>query len=107
MFDSSIRMMHYIKNSFQKNYVSAVDGPFSRRKIESILGEAQVWINGLVSIGAILYGKITFENQNNPSGQLAKGNFVFDVATTTTPPGKSITFRLQYSSVGLDTLVQA
>lgn len=106
LFDCSIRMLHYVKNTFQKNYMSSVDSPFSRRKIENILDEAQLWLNGLISEGAILYGKISFNSQDNPSSQLAKGNFVFNIGLTTTPPGKSITFQIQYDSTGLSTLTQ-
>lgn len=106
LFDASVRTLQYIKNSFQKNYVAAVDKPFSRRQIETILDEAQVWLNGLVSEGAILYGKISFNAQSNPSGQVARGNFIFDIRATTTPPGKSITFQIQYDAAGLTTLTE-
>lgn len=106
MFDCSIRMQQYIKNTFQKDFMGAVDSPFTRRKIEEILDNGQIWLNSLVAEGALLYAKVAFNTQNNPTAQLAAGNFVFDIADTNTPPGKSITFNVQYDLQGLSVLTE-
>jgi len=104
LFDCSIRMMRYITNTFQANYMSEVDGPMDRRKIESIIDSARLWLNSLKAEGKVLLGEIAFLPTSNPTASLIEGDFVFDIKTTTTPPGKSLTFKLQYTSKGIATL---
>jgi hypothetical protein len=52
----------------------------------------------------LLYGKISFNSDENPKSDLMQGDFKFNTLVTNTPPGKSITNELQYTSTGLDTL---
>lgn len=101
--DSSIRMMQYLLNTLQYQYLDSVDMPFSRRDIDSIKASVQQWLNGLVNEGKLLYATIQF-SETNSTGDMVNGDFVFDVATTTTPNAKSLTFRVQYSIAGLATL---
>lgn len=103
-FDASIRMLQYLSNSFQKDYMGMVDNPFDRRQIETVLDSAQVWLNGLVAQGALLFAEIQFNKADNPTADVAAGEFVFKVKSTTTPPGKAITFNIQYDSTGLSSL---
>ncbi|RCX20881.1 phage tail sheath protein FI [Anaerobacterium chartisolvens] len=103
-FDCNIRMMAYLTNSFQQNYMSDVDQPLNRSKVDTILNDAQVWLNGLVGDGKMLYGKIDFNESSNPISSIIEGDFVFDIQTTTTPPGKSLTFRVQYTTQGIEML---
>ncbi|WP_026486686.1 phage tail sheath family protein [Caldanaerobius polysaccharolyticus] len=103
-FDCSVRMVRYLTNSFQKRYMIDVDTPLNRSKVDTILNDAQVWLNGLVGDGKLLYAQITFNETSNPTTSMVEGDFVFDVQTTTTPPGKSLTFSVQYTLKGLDSL---
>lgn len=107
MFDCTIRMQGYLANTFQDRYIANVDQPFSRRQIEQVLDSAQLWLNSLIADSALLFGSISFLSKNNPSSQLAAGNFVFNVNYTSVPPGKSITFEIQYDPAGLDVLTEA
>ena len=102
--DSSIRVMQYLLNTLQYQYLDTVDKPFSRRDIDSIKASIQQWLNGLVNEGKLLYGVVEFTEDSNSVGDMVNGDFVFDVATTTTPNAKSITFKVQYSIAGLATL---
>lgn len=102
--DSSIRMMVYMMNALQYDYIDSVDKPMSRRDIDSILASVQQWLNSLVNDGKLLYAAIRFDAASNPDSDIVDGDFVFDVATTTAPNAKSITFRVQYSGAGLSTL---
>lgn len=102
--DSSVRMMRYLVNTLQYEYIDEIDRPYSRRDIDSILISVQQWLNSLINQGKILHGTISFKETSNPESSLVDGDFVFDVETTTTPNGKSITFKVQYSLTGLSTL---
>ena len=59
-------------------------------------------LNNLVNSGALLYGVITFTSSENPIGSLADGEFVFNIAETSTPPGRSITGKVKYTAAGLE-----
>jgi phage tail sheath protein FI len=101
--DSSVRMMQYLLNTLQYQYLDSVDKPFSRRDIDSIKASVQQWLNGLVNEGKLLYATVDF-SESNSTGDIVDGDFIFDVATTTTPNAKSLTFRVQYSLAGLASL---
>jgi phage tail sheath protein FI len=103
-FDSSVRMMQYLLNTLQYDYLDSVDKPFSRRDVDSIKASVQQWLNGLVNEGKLLYATVDFTETSNTTADLIDGNFTFDVATTTAPNGKSITFNVQYTTEGLSTL---
>lgn len=107
LFDCTVRTQGYLKNTFQANYLVDVDQPFSRRQIDQILDSAQLWLNSLIADEAMLFASISFNAQNNPVDQIAAGNFVFNVGYTSVPPGKSITFEIQYDPAGLAALTEA
>ena len=103
-FDCGIRMMMYLTNSFQKRYMVDVDSPLNRSKVDTILNDAQTWLNSLIGDGKVLYAQIAFNETSNPISSIVEGDFTFDVRTTTTPAGKSLTFKVQYTTQGINTL---
>lgn len=105
IFDSSVRMLYYLLNDFQLKYGTEVDKPMPRSKIDTILNAEQEQIDNLVSIGDLLYGKIVFNSSENATSDMVNGDFIFDIATTTTPPGKSITAKVQYTTEGINVLL--
>jgi uncharacterized protein len=104
-FDSSVRMLYHIMNDFQKRYGTKVDMPMSRSMVDTILNDYQIFLDSLISTGALLYAKIEFTETSNPVSDIVEGDFDFDISTTTTPPGKSITAKVQYTSTGIETLL--
>ena len=102
--DASIRMFVYLLNKLQRDYIDNVDAPISRRDIDAILASVQQWLNSLANEGKLLYAEIKFVEDNNSVADMVSGDFTFDVATTTTPNAKSITFKLQYTTDGIATL---
>ncbi len=104
VFDCGIRMIMYLYNSFQNRYLPDVDSPLSRSKVDTILNDANVWLSGLVGDGKLLFGQMDFNETSNTGSSIVKGDFVFDIRTTTTPPGKSLTFRVQYTTQGINLL---
>jgi uncharacterized protein len=103
-FDASIRMLRYLTNSFQQRYMQDIDGPLHRSMKDTILNDAGIWLNSFVASGRLLSGSISFNETSNPTSSIVEGDFVFDIATTTTPVAKSMTFRIQYTTAGLQTL---
>lgn len=104
VFDCGVRMLQYIANTFQVRYGILVDKPMTRAMVETILNDYQEWFDTLIAQGRILLGNISFNETSNPTSDVVEGDFVFDVATTTTPPGKSLTAKITYTTAGLDVL---
>jgi phage tail sheath protein FI len=104
IFDVNIRTNLYLLNDFQVRNTHLIDTPIDRNDIDAILNTEQLRLNALVADGKLLYGKVEFLLSSNPSSDLMQGDFTFDTAVTNTPPGKSITNRVQYTSKGIATL---
>lgn len=105
IFDVNIRTNIYLNNSFKLRNAHLVDTPIARNDIDAIKNNEQIRLNSLISERKLLYAKVDFIATENPIGDLMNGNFVFDSMVTNTPPGKSITQRVQYTSAGLNSLV--
>lgn len=104
IFDANIRTNLYLTNDFQARNAVLVDTPIARSDVDDILNTEQLRLNALVAEGKLLYGTVEFRPASNPTSDLMQGDFVFDTLVTNTPPGKSLTTRVQYTSRGLDTL---
>ena len=103
-FDASVRMMKFILNHLQNQYMNEVDESFTRKDVDSIVNDAQTWLDSLVNDNMLLYGNISFNNESNSDEDIANGDFMFDLEVTPTIIAKSITFKLQYTSTGLSVL---
>lgn len=101
VFDASIRMLRYLTNSFQQRYGRDVDDPLNRSKVDTILNDSGMWLNGLIADGKLISGAIAFNETSNPTSSIVEGDFIFDILTTTTPVAKSLTFRVRYTTEGL------
>lgn len=101
VFDVSIWMDQYLNNDFQIRNMDIVDKPTDRRDVEYILNVEQQRLNALVTDGKLLFGKINFIASSNITSDLIQGDFTFDTGVTYTPPGKSLTQRLQYTDAGI------
>jgi len=104
VFDSNVRMLFYIANTFQSRYGTEVDKPMSRAKKDTILNDFQEWFDNLAAQGKVLYGEVAFNELSNPVSDVVEGDFVFDIETTTTPPGKSLTAKISWTVQGINVL---
>jgi hypothetical protein len=103
-FDSSVRMLYHLANDFQLKYGTMVDSPMTRARVETILNDYQEYLDGLINRGALLYGTIVFNETSNSVSDMVEGDFIFDVATTISPVGKSLTAKVRYATQGLTAL---
>lgn len=104
VFDCGVRMLQYIANTFQSRYGILVDKPMNRSRVDTILNDFQELFDTLTAQGKLLLGTIAFNEISNPTSDIVEGDFVFDVATTTAPPGKSLTAKITYTTAGLNVL---
>ena len=103
-FDSNVRMLYHLINDFQLKNGTTVDKPMTRARVETILNSYQEYLDTLIGRGALLYGTIQFTETSNPTSDIVEGDFIFDMATTVAPVGKSITAKVQYTTKGITTL---
>ncbi|MFJ2044525.1 phage tail sheath family protein [Paenibacillus taichungensis] len=92
------RMFSYVKNNLVTRYWSKVDNPANKRFIESVLDDANIWINGLVGAGLLIGGRVEFKASDNPVEQLSAGKMVYRVIITPPGPAEEIEFIVAYDS---------
>ena len=100
-FATNMRMLFHITNSFQLEWGPEIDSPMTRALKDRIVNREQEKLDSLVTQGALI-GKPTvrFVEEENPTSQLMRGDFVWDAEVTPTPPLKSATVRVAYTDAG-------
>ena len=104
IFDVSIRMMMYVSNSFQQEHALVIDSPMTRAMADTIKNREQAKADALAAIGALIgTPKVDFLESDNSNANMVEGNFVWINKNTPTPPFKSGTLKVAYTSEGFDT----
>ena len=104
IFDVSIRMMMYTTNSFQSDWAFDIDTPMTRAKADTIKNREQEKADARAAMGAYIGAPVVrFDPAANTIGDLVEGDFVWDFEGTPTPPWKSGTLRVAYTTAGFDT----
>lgn len=98
------RMFNWLHVNLILNYWSRIDVPATRRQIESIVDSANIWLNSLTASGYILGGRVEFNQEENPTQDMAAGKLRFHVYYTPAPPAQEITFVLEYDASYLSVL---
>lgn len=104
IFDSGVRMMLFLMNTFQETYGSVIDKRMNRSLVDTIVNGFNAWLDRLKSSGEILAGEIVFDQTANPTSDMVEGDFKFNVAVTTAPQAKSLTATVSYTDEGLTAL---
>lgn len=103
IFDNSIRMMMYVSNSFQLDHALTIDQPMTRAMKDTILNLEQAKMDALAAIGAFIGTPVVnFVQSNNSVADMVEGDFVWSFEGTPTPPFKSATLKVAYSTAGFD-----
>lgn len=103
IFDNSIRMMMYVSNSFQRDHALSIDGPMTRAMKDTIKNLEQDKMDALAADGAFIGTPVvSFDEADNSTAELVEGNFVWSFKGTPTPPFKSGTLKVAYSTAGFD-----
>ncbi|MFY0521021.1 phage tail sheath family protein [Lysinibacillus sp. UGB7] len=92
-----VRLTHnWIANTIILTTWGKVDGPVSRRLIDSILDTMNMWFNGLQSRGVILGGRVEFKRENNPKADLIGGKIRFNYYVAEPTPAEDIENILEF-----------
>lgn len=101
IFDNSIRTMMYVSNSFQQEWGLTIDKPMTRAYAETIKNIEQEKADALKAIGALIGEPVVeFNESDNSVGDLVQGDFTWRNKLTPTPPFKSGTMKVAYTTEG-------
>lgn len=90
------RMFNWAMNTMVLTFWSKIDDPINKRLIETVVDTANLWLNGLASQGAILGGRVAFEEADNPVTSLMDGKIKFHFYLTPPSPAEEISFVQEY-----------
>lgn len=103
IFDNSIRTMMYVTNSFQQEHALTIDKPMTRSMADTIKNREQEKADALAALGALIGTPVVeFSEDDNSTDDMVEGNFTWSTKGTPTPPFKSGTMRVAYSTAGFD-----
>lgn len=103
IFDNSLRTMEHITNSFQQDWGMTIDEPMTLPLAETIKNREQEKADALKAIGALIGNPtVEFIETENPTENLVQGDFVWSMQMTPTPPFKSGTLKVAYTTDGFE-----
>lgn len=103
IFDNSIRMMMHVSNSFQHDHALTIDQPMTVSLADTIRNREQEKMDALAAMGAFIGTPVVeFRKSENSVGNLVEGNFVWGFKGTPTPPFKSGTLKVAYTTAGFN-----
>lgn len=103
---SVARMFDFVGNSLIKSFWSTVDRPMTRRLVDSIIDSANIWLDGLVSSGYLLGGRVEFREDDNPVTNLMQGIVKLHIYMTPPSPAQQIDFELEYDASYVQSALQ-
>ena len=106
IFDNSIRLMMYVSNSFQQDHALTIDSPMTVAIKDTIREFEQSKMDALAAVGAFIGEPVVeFLEGDNSTDDLVEGNFVWSFKGTPTPPFKSGTLKVAYTTAGFDSYI--
>lgn len=90
------RMFNWLGNTFVLTFMSRISDPMTRRRIDSIVDSANIWLNGLAAQEFITGGRVEFHEQDNPITSLMNGHIAFRFMVTPPSPMIAIDFIMEY-----------
>jgi hypothetical protein len=98
------RTMDVVEESVELAMLQFMDQPISNALITAILASVNGFIRSLIQRGGLVAGAATFNSAENPPGQIAAGQLVFDIDIMPPPPAERLTFNVYIDSALLSQL---
>lgn len=101
IFDVSVRMLMHITNDFQREWSPVIDTPMTRSLKDRVINREQEKLDAYVSMGALIgTPAVLFLESENSTDDIINGDFRWDIPVTPTPPWKSGSVYVSYTSAG-------
>lgn len=84
IFTSVVRMMNYLNNEIVRMLWDYIDQPLTTRVLDNIMNKLNVWLNGLVGIGALTSAKAALADPASAEDDLRNG--IINIALCAVPP---------------------
>ncbi|WPX39439.1 hypothetical protein QET93_007800 [Akkermansia sp. N21116] len=102
IFDTNIRMLEHIVNSFQTEWMPRIDKPMTIQLRDEIIHRENDKLAGYVAQGFLVGSpECIFLPSENDASDLMNGDFRWNLAATVTPQFKSGTISVSYTDAGL------
>jgi len=98
------RMFNWHAQTFILTYWAKVDAPINKRLIQTVLDSENCRLNGLAARGAILGGRVEFQEDENPTTNLLDGIIRFHTYLTPPTPAREIDNVIEYDPAYFNTL---
>ena len=98
------RMFNWHAQTFILTYWQKVDDPMNKRLIQTVLDSENIRLNGLAARGAILGGRVEFQEEENPVTNLLDGIIRFHTYLTPPTPARVIEDVIEYDPSYFNTL---
>lgn len=98
------RMFNWHRQTFILTFWQKVDDPMIRRNIDAIVDSENIRLNGLVSAGVLLGGRIEFREEDNPTTSLIDGRIKFHTYYTPPVPMREIQNELEFDTNAFENL---
>jgi phage tail sheath protein FI len=105
-FISSRRMLAWYGNRLVLTYFQKVDDAINNRLIQTIVNSEQIFLNSLVSAGALTGGRIEFLQEENSITSVMDGMIRFHVFLGLAAPAENIEFILEYDPAYIQALFE-
>ncbi len=99
-------MFNWVGNTLITTFWSKIDDPMNKRLISTIVGSANIWLNGLTAKGALLGARVEFREDDNTITGLMDGIIYFHVFMTPPSPAREIHFVQEYDPAYISTLFE-
>lgn len=100
------RMFDWVGNTLVKTFWNHLDKPILRRRLDSIIDGATIWLNGLTGSGYLYGGRVEIPEADNPKENLVAGIVKPRIALTPPSPAQEITTTLTYDASYADSLFE-
>lgn len=100
------RMFNWVGNTIILTFWQKVDDPTNQRLIDTVVDSLNIWLNGLTARGALLGGRVEFQQDENPVADLLNGIIRFHVYLTPPVPAEDMEFVLEFDVNYLSTLFE-
>ena len=97
------RMFDWVGNTLVKTCWKKLDGPITRRLLESIVDGVNIWFNGLMGSGFIYGGRVEMLDEENPTEDIKQGIVRFHVYMAPPSPAQEIDFVQTYDASYVET----
>lgn len=97
-FISNSRVAAYIGNTLIRTFWEKLDAPVTRRFVDSVVDQTNIWLNGLVGAGYLYGASVEATAEDNPTEDLQQGIVRARIRYASPTPAQDIEFTIEYDA---------